>query len=259
MKVLCIGDVVGTTGIDFLRRVLPDFKRNNGVDVCIVNGENSSDGNGITPASAEHIFKSGADVITTGNHAYRRREMYTYYDDSEFVIRPANFSDNNPGKGFCVLDKGRVQVGVINLMGTMYMDPLSNPFDIVDKLLDKPEFLSCKIKMVDFHAEATSEKRAMGFYLAGRVSAVCGTHTHVQTADEQILPGGTGYITDLGMTGTVQSVLGVDSKIVIDKFKYNMPTRFDFVRGSACLCGALFEIDDKSGEALSVSRVLIKE
>ncbi len=259
MKVLCIGDVVGTTGIDFLRRVLPDFKRNNEVDVCIVNGENSSDGNGITPASAEHIFKSGADVITTGNHAYRRREMYTYYDDNEFIIRPANFSDNNPGKGFCVLDKGRVQVGVINLMGTMYMDPLSNPFDVVDKLLDTPELLSCKIKIVDFHAEATSEKRAMGFYLAGRVSAVCGTHTHVQTADEQILPGGTGYITDLGMTGTLQSVLGVDSKIVIDKFKYNMPTRFDFVNGSACLCGAMFEIDDKSGEAFSVSRVLIKE
>ena len=259
MKVRCIGDVVGTTGIEFLRRVLPTFKKDNGVDVCIVNGENSSDGNGITPVSAGHIFTSGADVITTGNHAYRRKEMYAYYEENEFIVRPANFSDNNPGKGYCILDKGRVQVGIINLMGTMYMDPLGNPFEAADKLLKIPELSDCRIKIVDFHAEATSEKRAMGFYLDGRVSAVFGTHTHVQTADEQILPNGTGYITDLGMTGTVQSVLGVDSKIVIDKFRYNMPTRFDFIRGSAYLCGALLEIDEKSGKALSVSRVMIKE
>lgn len=259
MKVLCIGDVVGTTGIEFLRKTLPDFKRQNNIDVCIVNGENSSDGNGITPKSAEHIFTSGADIITTGNHAYRRREMYDFFDTNPFVIRPANFSDNNPGRGFCILDKGRVSVGVINLMGTMYMDPLSNPFDEVDKLLGKSELSECRIKIIDFHAEATSEKRAMGFYLDGRVSAVVGTHTHVQTADEQILEGGTGYITDLGMTGTVQSVLGVDPKIVTDKFRYNMPARFDFIRGSAYLCGVIFDIDDKSGKTVSVSRVMIKE
>ena len=227
MKILAVGDVVGSAGLEYLREKLPNFKRENSIDLCIVNGENSSDGNGITPKSAESIFTSGADVITTGNHVYRRKEMYDYLDENEFIIRPANYSDNNPGRGSCVVDKGRVMVSVINIMGNMFMsESLENPFITMDKVLE--EHKDSKIILVDFHAETTSEKRSMGFYLDGRVSAVYGTHTHVQTADEQILKNGTGYITDLGMVGTTDSVLGVRKDIVIDKFKYNMPARFDF-------------------------------
>lgn len=259
MKILCVGDVSGSSGLSFLRTVLPKLKAEHKIDVCIVNGENSADGNGITPVSCQHIFTSGADVITTGNHAYRRREMYNFFDENEFVIRPANYSDNNPGKGFCIVDKGRFQVGIINLMGTMFMESLENPFLKMDELLSTPPLSECRIIVVDFHAETTSEKRALGFYLDGRVSAVVGTHTHVQTSDEQILPNETGYITDLGMTGPMQSVLGVDPKIVIDKFKYNMPARFDFLKGDGHLGGCVFEIDEKSGKTISVERILIKE
>lgn len=256
MRILAVGDVVGTSGLECLRAKLPVLKKENKIDLCVVNGENSSDGNGITPSSAEHIFVSGADVITTGNHAYRRKEMYEYFDDNEFVIRPANYSENNPGRGVCVVDMGRCSVCVINLMGNMYMaDSLHNPFHTIDRLLD--EYSENRIILVDFHAETTSEKRAMAFYLDGRVSALFGTHTHVQTADECILNNGTGYITDLGMVGTIDSVLGVKPEIVIDKFKYNMPARFDFIKGPASLCGCIFEIDDKTGKTISVERICI--
>ena len=252
-----VGDVVGTSGLEALRKHLPKLKAENGVDVCIVNGENSADGNGITAVSAESIFASGADVITTGNHAFRRREAYSYFDDTECLLRPANFSDHNPGHGYCILDKGKVRVGIINLIGTMYMDSFDNPFDVVDKIL--PELSDCKIILVDFHAETTSEKRAMGIYLDGRVSAVVGTHTHVPTADEMILPAGTGYVTDLGMVGPLDSILGVEPDIVIEKFKYNMPARFDWKRGSCELDAVLFDIDDSTGRATSVRRILMKE
>lgn len=256
MRILAVGDVVGTAGLEFLRAKLPVLKKENKIDFCVVNGENSSDGNGITPSSAEHIFVSGADVITTGNHAYRRKEMYEYFDDNEFVIRPANYSQSNPGRGVCVVDMGRCSVCVINLMGNMFMaDSLDNPFHTIDRLLE--EFSENRIVLVDFHAETTSEKRAMAFYLDGRVSALFGTHTHVQTADECILKNGTGYITDLGMVGAIDSVLGVKPEIIIDKFKYNMPARFDFVRGSASLSGCLFEVDDKTGKTISVERISI--
>ena len=251
MKVLMVGDIVGTSGLDFLRRKLPELKRSLGVDVCIVNGENSADGNGITAVSAESIFTSGADVITTGNHAFRRKEAYSYFDDSEFLLRPINYR-SAPGHGYCVLDMGRYSVAIINLQGTMYMDFLENPFFAIDDVLSS---LDCNIILVDFHAEATSEKKAMGFYLDGRVSAIVGTHTHVQTADECILPGGTGYITDLGMTGPLDSVIGVVPSIVIDKFKYNMPARFDWKKGDCELGGCLFEIDEKSGKTISVRRI----
>lgn len=257
MKVLMVGDVVGTSGLESLRRILPRVKAENNIDVCVVNGENSADGNGITAISAESIFTSGADVITTGNHAYRRREAYQYFDDTECLLRPANYSENNPGHGYCILDMGRVRVGVINLMGTMYMDPLDNPFDVIDKIL--PELSDCRIILVDFHAEATSEKRAMGIYLDGKVSAVVGTHTHVPTADETILAAGTGYVTDLGMVGPLDSILGVSPEIVIDKFKYNMPARFDWKRGPCEFDALVLDIDDKSGKTTDVRRILIKE
>ena len=258
MNILVIGDVVGLTGCEFLRSHLSQFKKLKSIDICIINGENSSDGNGITPTSAEHLFVSGADLITTGNHVYRRREIYEYLDETEFIIRPANFISENPGHGYCVIDKGSAQIAVINLMGTMYLDPLENPFDCVDKLLLQDDIKNCKIKIVDFHAEATSEKRAMGFYLDGRVSAIYGTHTHVQTSDSQVLENGTGYITDIGMTGVIQSVLGVKPEIIIEKLKTNMPARFDNASGDCSMCGCIFEIDNKTGKTVSVEHVEIR-
>ncbi len=257
MRIFAIGDVVGKDGAGFVQDVLPPFKRVKGVDFCIVNGENSSDGNGITPSSMHELYQGGADIVTTGNHAFRRKEMYDYFDSDPFVLRPANFPNSDPGRGYCIVDKGRYQIGVINLMGTTYMEPLANPFRMVDDILKTLE--DCRVILVDFHAEATSEKRAMGFYLDGKVSAVFGTHTHVQTADEQILPKGTGYITDLGMTGPVQSVLGVKPEIIIQKFRTNMPARFDLMKGGEqMLNGCLFDIDDKTGRTTAVERVVLK-
>ncbi len=257
MNILAIGDVVGKDGVTFLAEHLPSLKRDNAIDVCIINGENAADGNGITPTAAADLFALGADVVTTGNHAFRRRELYDVYDENEFLLRPANFTAACPGHGYCRVDKGRVQVGVVNLMGTTYMEPLDNPFNMVDAILE--ELSDSRIILVDFHAEATSEKRAMGFYLDGKVSAVFGTHTHVQTADEQVLPKGTGYITDLGMTGTVQSVLGVQPDIIIEKFKTNMPARFDYAKNSENMVnGCIFTVDEKTGQCTGVKRILLK-
>lgn len=254
MNILFIGDVVSAVGVEKLTRTLPRFKKEHHVDVTVVNGENAAVGNGLLPATAEVLFATGADCITGGNHTFRRRELYEYLDTSPFCLRPANYKDDAPGKGFCVVDKGFVRVGVVNLMGTVFMEPLGNPFDCIDRVLkdlrDEVDFT-----VVDFHAEATAEKRALGFYLDGRVAAVVGTHTHVQTADEQILPHGTAYITDLGMTGPVQSVLGVTPALAIEKMRTNLPVRFQNPDGDCLMQGMLAEIDKKTGKALRVERV----
>ena len=256
MNVLAIGDVVGKSGCDFIRDHLPNIKKMMGVDICIANGENSAVGNGIIPSSAEHLFTSGVDMITTGNHVFRRREIYELLDSDANIIRPANYHRTNPGKGYRIIDKGSVLVAVVNLMGTVYMDPLENPFDCIDRVLK--ELSDCRIVIVDLHAEATSEKRAMGYYLDGRVSAFFGTHTHVQTADDQVLPNGTGYITDLGMTGPIHSVLGVKPELAISKMKTNMPVRFENPDSAAYLNGCLFNIDEKTGKTVSTERISIR-
>lgn len=254
MNILAIGDVVGSIGCRFLRQRLPAFKKMKGIDLVIANGENSADGNGLTPVSVQFLYDSGVDVITAGNHSFRRKESYELFDSSEYLIRPANFPSSVPGRGSCIVDMGRVQVGVINLMGTIYMESLDSPFDTADRLLaDMP-----KITLIDFHAEATGEKRSFGYYLDGRVSAVFGTHTHVQTADECVLPQGTGYITDLGMTGPIQSVLGVKPELVIEKMRTKMPVRFALAEGDCKMECALFQIDEKSGKAVSVERIQIQ-
>lgn len=255
MNILAIGDVVGTPGCEFLRKHLPGLKKLYSIDLCIVNGENSADGNGITPGSATHILTSGADVITTGNHVFRRREIYDYLDETPYVLRPANYPPSAPGHGCYIVDTGRTRVRVINLMGTVFMDALENPFSAADRILSETE--DC-ITVVDFHAEATSEKRALGFYLDGRVAAVFGTHTHVQTADEQILPGGTGYITDIGMTGPSISVLGVDPKLAVKKFVTKMPVRFQNAPGPVALNGIVLCINDNSGLVNSLNKVRIE-
>lgn len=255
MLIFAVGDVVGKAGCDFLISRLPAYKRLNKIDLCIVNGENSAQGNGISPNSCEQLFLAGADVVTTGNHVFKQSDAYDYLDSSKPVIRPANYNENNPGKGFYIADKGRYRCGVINLLGTAYLEALENPFSCIDRVLK--ELSECEIIVLDFHAEATAEKRAMGFYLDGRVTAVVGTHTHVQTADEQILPDGTAYITDLGMTGPVNSVLGLKPELVISKFKYGMPTRFENAGGEMMMCGCLIEADERTGKAKTVERVII--
>lgn len=230
MKILAIGDVVGSVGCEFLRDTLPDLKKAHGIDLVIANGENSADGNGITPFSANHLFSSGVDVITTGNHSFRRREIFPKFESEPHLIRPANFpSRNTPGSGICTVDMLKTKVIIINLMGTIFMESIDCPFKTIDRLLDKVD--KNAIIIVDFHAEATSEKRTLGYYLDGKVSAFFGTHTHVPTADESIFPKGTGYITDVGMTGVINSALGVKFELVIRKLKTKMPVRFENATG----------------------------
>lgn len=256
MNILCIGDVTGTVGIDFLRSRLPALKRLKGVDLVIVNGENSADTNGITPQSAQALFDLGADVITTGNHSFQRKESYDMYEEETFVLRPANYPPKAPGHGWCEVDMGAVRVRVINLMGNVNMQQtLDCPFQTAKRLLEES---SAKINIIDFHAEATGEKRAFGFFLDGTVSAVFGTHTHVQTADAQVLPKGTGYITDVGMTGPVQSCLGARPEAAIEKMTTQMPVRLDYADGECMLNAVLFDIDEKTGLCRSAERLDIR-
>lgn len=254
IKVLFAGDIVGSRGCDFAEAAVRRLKAEEKLDTVIVNGENSADGNGITKRSMEQLF-SFADIITTGNHCFRRREFTENYDTKEYLLRPANYPDGVPGHGVCVLDAGSYSLAVINLMGTAFMEPLNNPFECVDKLL--AEIATPNI-IVDFHAEATSEKKAMGFYLSGRVSAVIGTHTHVQTADEIILDGHTGYITDAGMCGAELSVLGVKSELAVEKQRFKCPVRFSESENPPFFCGVLMTIDEKCGKMHSIKRLIIR-
>ncbi len=253
MNILCVGDVVGSAGCAHLRHVLPRLKRELAVDVCIVNGENSADGNGILPTSAQALFEAGADVITGGNHTFRRWEIYDYLEEEPMLLRPANLPSGTPGRGITTVDRGRYQVTVINLQGTVYMESLENPFDALDRLLAQagnPRFC-----VVDFHAEATAEKKGLGFYADGRISALFGTHTHVATADEQILPSGTGFISDVGMTGPTLSCLGVKPELAIQKMRTKLPVRFAVAEGPCMMDALLFTLDDATGHTTAVRRV----
>lgn len=250
-RAVFIGDVVGTVGCRALAKLLPSIKREYNADIAIVNGENSADSNGISSNSAQEIYDAGADIITTGNHAFGRHSINEEYNRRDTLLRPANLGEGLAGQGVCVLDMGRYSVTVINLIGTALMQPADNPFKCVEEILKS---VSSKMIIVDFHAEATSEKRAMSCFLSGRVSAVFGTHTHVQTADEHIDEGGTGSITDVGMTGPVDSVLGVRKEIIIDKFVNYRSARHVIADGICEVCGAMAEIDPKDGKCLRIER-----
>ncbi len=258
MRILALGDVVGSVGCNALKHVLPKLKAEKNIDFCVVNGENSADGNGILSQSAELLFSIGADVITGGNHTFRRPEFLPYLDENDFIIRPANYGAGAAGKGSCVFDMGRCKVGVINLLGVVYLDPLANPFETVDNEVQKLKAENCNIILVDFHAEATSEKKALGFYVDGKVSALFGTHTHTQTNDLQIFENGTGYITDLGMCGPKNSVLGIKPEIAIYKLKTNLPSRFENAQGECIINGAIFDVDEKSGKCKAAEIVSIE-
>lgn len=254
MRILAIGDIVSKQGCDYLRQILPKLKREYQADIVIANGENSAIGNGILPQTARFIFDSGVDVITLGNHSLRRPEICDFLDENDFIIRPANYHKSAPGKGITFLDKGSVIVAVINLQGAVYLDNIQNPFEAIDEQIEIAKNEGAKIIIIDFHAEASSEKRGMGFYVDGRVSAIVGTHTHVQTSDEQILPNGTGYITDLGMTGPYFSVLGVAPDKAIQKMKTNLPVKFTNEDGPCTIEGCFIDIDNKTGKTISIER-----
>lgn len=256
MNVLFLGDVVGRPGREAVAAKLPAFKRFQAIDFCVANGENSADGDGITAASAEELFSAGVDVITGGNHSFKRREAYDYIAEAPYVLRPANYSPAAPGKGVCVFDMGSHGVAVINLAGASFMDPCDNPFRTADAVLASLDPF-VKTVIIDFHAETTGEKRALAEYLAGRVSAVIGTHTHVQTADERVLEGGTAFITDAGMCGPVDSVLGVKKELAIEFMLNRMPTRFAVADGETVVSGAIIRVDEKTGRAESIERIQI--
>lgn len=252
-----MGDVVSRLGRETLQNVLSKFKAENNIDFCVCNGENSADGNGILKQTADLLFSSGVDVITGGNHTFRRNEFHEYLEQNEFCLRPENYGECAPGRGMCIFDMGRVKIAVINIMGVVFLDPVANPFATLDKCITKAKKKNCKIILVDFHAEATAEKKALGFYADGRVSAVFGTHTHIQTNDLQIFENGTGYITDLGMCGAKNSVLGIKPELAIEKQKYLLPVRFENADGECLINGAVFEIDEQTGKCQTAELINI--
>ena len=252
LKVLAVGDVVGEPGLDRLSGSLRKLKRETKADFVVVNGENASNV-GITPRQAEEILDAGADVITLGNHTFSRREIAPYLDDSRDVLRPANLAPQLPGRGWEIYETRAGDVAVIDLIGRCGMDyGPDNPFLMIDKILKD---IKAKFILVEIHAEATSEKLAMGYMLDGRVSAVWGTHTHVPTADAQVLPKGTGYVTDLGMTGPKNSILGIRPDLSIAKFRGDLPNRYQWAEGPTKMEAVLFTIDTTTGLCRQVERV----
>lgn len=263
MRILFIGDIFGRPGRTIVRERLAGLVRDNAIDLIIANGENSAAGFGITPQLAEELFELGIDVLTTGNHVWDKREIVDYFEAADGnphspakrLLRPANYASGLPGWGVYEGKKGTVPYAVINLQGRVFMASNDDPFRTVDQLLKQ---IQAKIIFVDIHAEATSEKVSMGWYLDGRVTVVVGTHTHVPTADERVLPGGTAYITDVGMTGPFDSVIGVKKELVISRFLNNMPARFEAASGDVRLCAVIVECDDTTGRAKDIKRVMLK-
>lgn len=258
MKILAIGDIVGFAAAEFVEENLWKIRDRLGADFVAANGENVCDIRGIGASDAEGLLRAGVDVITSGNHIWGRSDIYPMLDDDPRVLRPANYPPAAPGKGHTILDGGGLRVLCICVQGTVFLESLANPFLTVGKILDDEEG-RYDIAIMDFHAEATSEKEAMGLCFDGRISALWGTHTHVQTADEKILPLGTGYITDLGMTGPEGGILGAKAEPVLKKFLTQMPHRFSVADGRTILRGALFDVDEKSGKTLRVTRVCLSE
>jgi hypothetical protein len=257
VKVLFIGDIFGEPGRRALARAVPRLVGQRQIDIVIGNGENAAGGFGITPELAEELFDLGLAVITTGNHAWDKREILDYFPREPRLLRPANYPDGVPGHGSVVVESaGGEKLGVLQLMGRAYMPTLDCPFQVAKKELAALKKRTTAV-IVDMHAEATSEKMAMGHYLDGEVVAVVGTHTHVQTADDQILPKGTAYLTDIGMTGPLHSVIGVKKELAIEKFLTGMPRRFEVASGPSVFCAVLLELDVRLGKALSIERIRI--
>jgi metallophosphoesterase (TIGR00282 family) len=263
MRILFIGDIFGRPGRAIVQERLAGLVREHSINLIIANGENSAAGFGITPSLAEDLFELGIDVITTGNHVWDKREILDYFevadgnphDQARRLLRPANYPADMPGWGWYEGRKDGVAYAVINLQGRVFMAANDDPFRAVDQLLKQ---IQAKVVLVDIHAEATSEKIAMGWYLDGRVTVVVGTHTHVPTADERVLPKGTAYITDVGMTGPYDGVIGVQKELVVGKFLSNMPVRFEPASGDVRLCGVIVDCDEATGRATSIERLMVR-
>jgi metallophosphoesterase (TIGR00282 family) len=255
VRILFVADVNGTPGVRAVERLLPGLRHELGADFCIVNGENAADGLGITPQIAEKLLASGADVITLGNHTWRRREIASYLAEADRVIRPANLSKHTPGRGLTIGETaGGERVAVINLLGQLFLSPPAGPWEIVDELVAEAR-QTTPVIVVDFHGEATSEKVAMAAYLDGKVTAVLGTHTHVQTNDARVLPGGTAAITDAGMTGPHDSVIGVVTELALEQLRTGIPVRFRTAKGGVRLEGVLV---DCRGDGRATSCELVR-
>lgn len=251
-RILFLGDIVGKPGREAVLESLSELKQQYHPLFTIVNGENSAAGVGITPAIAESLFKAGVDAITLGNHAFNKREIFDYLNQSHPIVRPINYPSTTPGKGLKYIQKQGVTLAVINIGGRVFMDGFDDPFaciDLVLKAIDTPHIF------IDFHAEATSEKVAFGFHVDGRASAVVGTHTHIQTADETVLPQGTAYITDVGMCGPYPSVIGMDHEIILQKFRTSMPTRFEVANEPGVICGVAIDVSISTGRATAIQRI----
>ncbi len=250
--ILAVGDVVGEQGVKHLERHLRSFKKLSDIHFTVVNGENAANV-GITPEQAERLYGAGADVVTLGNHTFGKQQIARRLEEDPYLLRPANYTGRAPGRGYGIFDCGHIQIGVMNLVGRCGLDfNADNPFTTADRLLKGERGL---FTLVDFHAEATSEKLAMGYYLDGRVSALWGTHTHVPTADEQILPKGTGYISDLGMTGPIRSVLGICPEQSIENFLGGVPGRYQTADGPCKMQGVIFDLDSAAGLCVGAQRV----
>jgi metallophosphoesterase (TIGR00282 family) len=264
VKILFIGDIFGRPGRIIVKQRLGELVAQRKIDLIIANGENAAAGFGITPPLAEELFETGIDVITTGNHIWDKREIVDYFEmhsgngnsQARRVLRPANFPAGMPGWGVYQGRKGKLEYAVLNLQGRIFMSPIDDPFHGADRLLGE---IKAKVILVDMHAEATSEKMALGWHLDGRVTAVVGTHTHVPTADERVLPNGTAYITDVGMTGPYESVIGVKKELVVGKFLNSMPVRFEAATGDVRFCAVVITCDESTGRASQIERVMIRD
>ncbi len=259
MKVLLVGDIVGKVGRRMLKSAIPVMTEEFGIDMVVANGENAAGGNGITHEIMDDLLSSGVDVLTSGNHIFDKKEVLDFLDDVPSLLRPLNLPDGTPGHGYVITATKNIPVAVINVAGRAFMPfQYGDPLTAMDQVLKSLE-PEVKVILVDFHAETTSEKIAMGWYLDGRVSALVGTHTHVQTSDERILPGGTAYITDLGMTGPGDSVIGVKTELVIQKMRTQMPVRFETAMGAGQFGGLLVEVDSASGKTIALTRIFYRE
>ena len=256
MKILCIGDIVGKPGREALQDLLPQIREEHRIDFTIVNAENAAGGAGLTPRIAEQLLQIGCDVITLGDHVWDQKDLESYLDETDNVIRPANFPSETPGKGLCIKQTSSgLKVGVINLIGRVFMRYQVNcPFRTIKEILEKIK-KETSVIIVDMHAEATSEKIALASYVDGQISALFGTHTHVQTADERILPGKTGFITDLGMTGPIDSIIGQSKEGIIQRFLLSMPIKFCVAAGDVQLSVAVLDVDEKTGLTKNITRI----
>ncbi|WP_018247560.1 TIGR00282 family metallophosphoesterase [Orenia marismortui] len=254
MKVFAIGDIVGRTGRRAVRELLPQIIKTEKVDFVIANAENAAGGFGLTEGVMEELLDYGIDILTMGNHTWDNKEIFDFIGESDKIIRPYNYPKGTPGVGIQTIEKDEFTLGVINLIGRVYIGNYLSPFRSLDKAIQELKEQVNAI-IVDFHAEATAEKEALGWYSDGRVSALVGTHTHIQTADDRILPEGTAYITDLGLTGAVNSILGMNIDEPLERFLTQMPNRFKVAKGDTKLSGLIIEIDDKTAKAISVKRI----